>query len=323
VESPRERARPCPRCGALNGPGFDRCIRCAAPLAPLAAGADALKGSVDAQKLWGTKILIGLTLLVFAGQLLAMGGHLERALFSGGSDQAMMRFGALRASPSGPPVEPFRLLSAVFVHFGVIHIAMNMMSLANLGRVAEPGVGTARFLMAYFICGAAGFSIDVAWGLFHGIFTAGASGAVFGVNGLILGWLIYGKDRRWRGYAVQAVFFAVVLRFLIPINVTAHLGGLLCGTLLGIYYAARPRPKSHLLANIGATVGLVLAVVSLLLAQRAAHWGDNDLRSLGARLDLPGLIDRSGHRPAPELALCIRSRTRCATRIDSSHEVAV
>jgi rhomboid protease GluP len=298
VQNPGEKARVCPRCGALNGAGFDRCIRCAGPLQALAAGSDALKGSVDARQLWGTKIIVGLTILVFAGQLAAMKSVGFQALLAGGSRADMLRFGAMPISFEDVQAEPFRLLSAMFVHFGVLHAGMNLMSLVNVGRVAEPGIGSARFVVAYLVSGALGFALNLA---IEAVFphpgpvpviTAGASGAVFGAMGLVLGWLIRMRDRRWRGFAVQAVFFAVVLVFLkIPVNVGAHLGGLAVGAAFGFYYAGNPRPKSLLLANVGAIVGLVLSIASLLLAQRSAGWGK---RPFPARTSIEAPSERAG-----------------------------
>jgi hypothetical protein len=137
--------------------------------------------------------------------------------------------------------------------------------------------------------------------------TAGASGAVFGALGLILGWLVYSRDRRWRSFAVQAVFYALVLNLLgMSINNEAHLVGLLCGAAFGFYYASRPRPKSLLLANIGAIVGLLLSVASLLLAQRSAQWGKDPLP----------MPDAQGPPPAAP-SLSIRSTTRSARRTPS------
>jgi hypothetical protein len=104
--------------------------------------------------------------------------------------------------------------------------------------------------------------------------TAGASGAVFGAMGLIIGWLFRMHDKRWRSFAIQAAFYAVLVNMLgMRINNGAHIGGLLCGAAFGFFYAARPRPKSLLLPNIVAAAGLLLSVLSLVLAQRAAGWG--------------------------------------------------
>lgn len=277
MQSPGAKAQPCPRCGALNGVGFDRCIRCNAALQPLAAGHDALKGSVDARGLWGTKLIVGLTALVFLGQVVAMGG---KNLMSGGSRADLLRFGAMLISTEDALAEPYRLISAMFVHMGLLHIVMNMISLVNIGRAVEPAVGSARFVVAYLVSGVFGFAMNLAWvavvphkGV-NAILTAGASGAVFGAMGLILGLLIRRKDKRWRSFAVQAVFYAVVLNLLgMSINNGAHLGGLACGAAFGFFYAGDLRPKNLLLANVGAVVGLLLSVASLVLAQRAAGWG--------------------------------------------------
>lgn len=285
---------PCPRCGALNGKGFDRCIRCNAPLSPLAEKAEALSSNVDGSKLWGTKILTGLTLLVFAGQLaVALGGKTGfRSLLMGGKTSDMLRFGAMYVSWDEISAEPWRLLSAVFVHFGVLHFVMNMAGLGSVGRVVEPAIGAGRLVVAYLVTGVLGFGTNLAIEAIvpnRGpvpVLTAGASGAIFGVMGLTLGWLLYRRDKRWRTYAIQAVFYAVILLFMgIKVNVGAHLGGLAAGAALGFYFAYNPRPRSHLAANLGAVIGLILSIASLVLAQRAAGWGKKPTRT-GA-LDAP------------------------------------
>lgn len=277
MPAPDVRARSCLRCGALNDASFERCVRCAAPLKPLAAGLHALERGIDANALWGTKVIVGLTLLVFAGQLASMLGSGQRIrLMSGGSDPDLLRFGAMPISIEDVAAEPFRLLSAVFVHFGVLHVALNMLGLASMGRVVEPGVGTSRFVVAYLVCGVLGFATNLGVeAIFPDrgvtpVLTAGASGAVFGAMGILLGWLVQRRDRRWRSIAIQAAFYAVIVNLMgLGINNGAHLGGLFCGVAFGIYYAARPRPRSLLIPNVGAIVGLVLSVVSLVLAQRS------------------------------------------------------
>lgn len=272
----------------MNGKGFDRCIRCSAPLSPLAEKAEALSSGIDGSKLWGTKVLIGLTTLVFAGQLAvalqSKGSY--RTMLMGGKPSEMLRFGAMYVSWDDIAAEPWRLLSAVFVHFGVLHFVMNMAGLGSVGRVVEPAIGAARLVVAYLVTGILGFATNLAIDAVlpnRGpvpILTAGASGAIFGVMGLTLGWLLRRRDKRWRTYAIQAVFYAVILRFLgIPVNVGAHLGGLAAGAALGFYFAYNPRPRSHLLANVGAALGLILSLVSLVLAQRAAGWGKKPARS--------------------------------------------
>lgn len=284
-------------------------MRCGAALRPLAAAVDVFKREIDAGALWGTKLLFGLTTLVFLGQLAANRRMLEQAPIAGvvlGGLSEMARFGAMSETLAAVRAEPLRLLSAVFVHFNGLHFAFNMLALAGFGRVAERGVGTARFVIAYLVSGVVGFAAGVAVNELFGwtSFTGGASGAVFGMNGLILGWLFRtrdtrwgGIDKRWRWYALTTALYALLINlFPIKVNNSAHVGGLFCGAALGFYYAARPRKGSFLVPNLGALVGLVLAVASFVMAQRAAGWGTRpDPR------DVPSPLQGQDGPPEPEI----------------------
>jgi membrane associated rhomboid family serine protease len=281
----RGKTRLCASCRALNGADFDRCIRCGSRLdqAPQPP-AERLRVHVGGEGLWATKGIVAFTLLIYALQIMAMTGHgakpdLLQLLFSGGSAKELLRFGALIIEPDRAAAAPFRLLSAVFVHVGLLHVGMNMLGLSNLGRIAEPAVGSARLLVAYVVTGVAGFATSVAWaaaGGMHGAITAGASGAVFGVMGVILGWMLRRRDPRWKQFAVQAVFYSVIFGFAmnashsgIQVNNSAHIGGLACGTIFGLIYAGR-RAQTDLWANIAAGISIAACAASLLLSQRAA-----------------------------------------------------
>jgi membrane associated rhomboid family serine protease len=280
------RVRSCPRCNALNGVDFDRCIRCGAALSAIAAGAERLRGRIEGRRLVATAVLLGMTTLVFAAQLrdwLSFGDLPILGPSPGTRDPyrlSLIRFGALFAAPReliALPIEPWRLLSAVFVHGSLLHFLMNMLSLANLARVVEPAIGSARLAVAYVVTGIAGFAASALWRVVvmnDVVFTVGASGAVFGVMGLILGWLIRRRDPRWKQFAVQAVFYVVVLGMFPMINNAAHVGGLLAGVLFGLVYAraARPRRWTEPLVNAAAVISLAACVASLVLAQRSPLW---------------------------------------------------
>jgi membrane associated rhomboid family serine protease len=132
-------------------------------------------------------------------------------------------------------------------------------------------------LIAYLCTGVIGFAATVVYSHFlGGSFgtTAGASGAVLGVMGIILGWMIRRRDPRWKDFAAQALFYGVLFGFVVNassmgvmVNNSAHIGGLLSGTLFGAVYAG-PRPRSDLWANLLAGVAVIACVVSLLLP----HW---------------------------------------------------
>ena len=310
-------------------------MRCAAPLTAIGATTEKLGTSVDATQLYGTKAIIALTTLIFAGQIfLTTSTNRWSAIMSGGSTRDIYRFGAMPMSFEDVRAEPFRLLSAVFVHFGVLHFLMNMMSLANVGRAVEPGLGSARFVVAYLASGVIGFTVNIVMDVVHPfrgvtpIPTAGASGAVFGAMGLIVGWLLRRRDKRWRTFAIQTAFFAAISAMLGNVNNGAHIGGLLCGVAFGFYYAARPRPASLLLPNILATVGLALSIVSLLLAQRAAGWGkprpprSSQIDSSFAPVTCASVPRQFAPRPSADVALRSRESAPCR-RGDSVREVAV
>jgi rhomboid protease GluP len=273
------RASCCPRCGALNGVEFDRCIRCGTALSTRAASVDVARGHLDGRSLLGTKMILGATSVIFTLQLAAAIAQKQSifGVLTFTPVRDTLRFGAILVSTEAVVMEPWRLLSAIFVHYSGLHFAMNMLSLASLGRTAESAVGTARFVIAYVVTGFVGFAATMLYAALHGGSygsTAGASGAVLGVMGVILGWLIRRRDPRWKGFAVQALVYGVLFGFMVNrsnagilVNNSAHIGGLLCGTILGVIFAGA-RPRSDLRVNVLAALGVVVSVASILLP----HW---------------------------------------------------
>jgi rhomboid protease GluP len=168
----------------------------------------------------------------------------------------------------------WRLFSAVFVHAGLLHLAVNVLSLHFLGRVLEAVFGPARFLLVYLISGLAGSLASLA---LSDAPSVGASGAIFGVLG---GVAVFGFRNRHR--MVPALRRQLVTNPLIWIGLNtvaglaiprvdlgAHTGGLICGALVSRLLAdrigpAQPRPARARLA-VAAAAGLaLLASVSLL-----------------------------------------------------------
>jgi membrane associated rhomboid family serine protease len=300
------RVRPCPRCGALNGPDFDRCVRCNAALSAVAVGAERVSGWLDGRRLLATKMLLAMTSVVFAGQLAAAlsRGHMPQIGLVSSRDEAAVaavidaiRFGALFPVPS---FEPWRVLSAVFVHFGVLHFAMNMLGLVNLARIAEPATGSARFVVAYVATGIIGFAVSAFWSLSTArpVSTAGASGAIFGVMGLILGWLIRRRDPRWKPFAMQAVFYSLLFGVMIRANNAAHLGGLVSGIAFGLVYAGgRRRRWTEPVFNVLAALGLLASTASILLSLRSPLWQRLD-EEARASLDAEAAPDPGAGAPS-------------------------
>ncbi|MSP26419.1 MAG: rhomboid family intramembrane serine protease [Myxococcales bacterium] len=285
----------CQGCGALNGSEFGNCMRCGRSLddapagervrrpfpaprvqhraAILGAGTEPLFGRFPAESLPATKAILTLTMLVASAQILtsfARGPSIS-ALFLGGDAVDAIGQGALILVPSLVVEEPWRLISACFVHFGALHLLMNMMGLLHLCRLAEPAVGSVRLVIVYVSTGALGFAATVVYHSLAGKMgtTAGASGALFGVMGLVLGFLLRRKDERWKTWLMQTVAFSVVFGFIVPgvsVNNVAHLGGLATGLLFGLAFAPGAPKPSAIWQRVFATVLALSVLASLLLA---------------------------------------------------------
>ncbi len=142
--------------------------------------------------------------------------------------------------------EWWRLLTATFVHVGIIHLATNMWCLWNLGLLGEPLLGPIGLLLTYVLTGVMGNLLSI--GVHPEVVGAGASGAVFGLAGVLILLLsssllpvAKAEVRRLR----QSVIYFALLNFVIgagtfffrtsiQIDNFAHLGGFLCGLALGV-----------------------------------------------------------------------------------------
>jgi rhomboid protease GluP len=135
--------------------------------------------------------------------------------------------------------EVWRLVTAMFLHAGLLHLTVNVFSLFMLGRLYEQMFGTRRFLVIYFVSGLAASLASVVWST--GLPSVGASGAIFGVLGAFI--FSIRRSPLWRNHPVgrslvaQAIFnmiLNIILTWTVPqIDKAGHVGGLVCGLLLG------------------------------------------------------------------------------------------
>jgi membrane associated rhomboid family serine protease/Flp pilus assembly protein TadD len=133
----------------------------------------------------------------------------------------------------------WRLVTSMFVHFGIIHIALNMWCLWNLGRAAEQLLGRFSYLLAYFAAGIFGSIASVYW---HPESAgAGASGAIFGLAGVLVAFVYLKKtpahlqvNSRMLGSLGTFIAYNLVFGAAIPgISNAAHIGGLVMGFAVG------------------------------------------------------------------------------------------
>lgn len=179
------------------------------------------------------------------------------------TDQLLFAAPYLYPSISPYPFEPWRLLTALFVHGGFIHLALNMLALWMLGQNLEPMLGRARFLALYLISGLGG-SVMVAV-LAPTTATVGASGAIFG---LMASLLIIGRHI---GANVTGLLVILGVNFAFGffgggrIAWQAHLGGAIVGALLALILTRTKRPEQRIwqIVLLAATVVLLLVVVAL------------------------------------------------------------
>lgn len=163
----------------------------------------------------------------------------------------------------------WRLFTSGFLHFGPIHIAMNMLALYVIGRDLELLLGRTRFTAIYLVSlfgGGAGVF------LFGGLNTAvaGASGAVFGLMG---GILVVAVRRRFNaGPAAGIIVINLVISVTLPgISLLGHVGGLVTGAIATAAMEYAPA-RSRLLWQVGGVVALVIVLVGL-VAVRDAQYG--------------------------------------------------
>lgn len=133
----------------------------------------------------------------------------------------------------------WRVLTSNYLHFGVIHLALNMWCLWNLGNVAERIFGRWPFAAAYTLCGLAGSAVSLLWRPDR--VSAGASGAVFGVAGLLLAAFYLKKlpapshfiQNNLKSVGTFVLYNVVIGAASHYIDNSAHLGGLAMGLVLG------------------------------------------------------------------------------------------
>ena len=186
--------------------------------------------------------LIGLNLLYFF--FLSTQGRTEYDM------DMMLRFGACYEPLVVYEHQYWRLLSSCFMHFGMAHLANNMVVLLALGTMAEQELGHVRYLLLYLLCGIGGNLLSVAFGMYTGSFSisAGASGAIFGVEGMLL-YMALIRGGSFSGMTAQRLMLSIALSVYLGatgggVDVAAHVGGLISGLLLcAVFYHPQRRER--------------------------------------------------------------------------------
>lgn len=261
-------------------------------------------------------ILVAINLLVYALQLVKGVDWMEPL------SKDLINWGA-NVAPFTLVGEPWRLFTSMFLHIGIIHIALNMYMLAAFGPYVEREFGKVRFILIYVVAGLVGSLASAFWNGYnevtqigivmgqmvqtHGpklVVAAGASGALMGICGAFLGrMLASGIDERdhgavgMKGPLVQTIGINLVLGFLNPgIDNACHLGGLVGGFVLGAAFSLLDF-RTSMAKQLGAALALSAAGVALIysLATRPPSAALVNLKEAVVR-------EMAGENKAPEPA---------------------
>jgi membrane associated rhomboid family serine protease len=217
-----------------------------------AATERAMTGSAARRMNAVTMALIGINLLVYAAEL-AAGGTIN------GQDNRIYTDGVLY----GPFVSDgdwWRLITSAFLHYGPIHLALNMYSLFYAGSILEHVIGRWRFALLYLVSGLAGAAGALTWS--PNSLTVGASGAIFGVLGAL-----FVLERRGNiatgGQIAGLIALNLLFTFALSsyISVGGHVGGLIGGVVLMAAFV-RFRWSTPLSLASAAAVGVLAVVIA-------------------------------------------------------------
>jgi rhomboid protease GluP len=189
---------------------------------------------VPRKNFWGVAVLVDVNIAVYLAMVLSGLGVMEF------SPQDLVTWGG-NYGPALEGIGLYRLVTSTFVHAGLLHIATNMYGLLLGGLFIAPAARNGWLIFCYLFCGVCG---SIASALMHpDAVSVGASGAIFGLFGMLfvlagLGDYRFATVRR--SLFANAAFIIVInlaLSATIPgIDISAHIGGLIAGCVLGLVF---------------------------------------------------------------------------------------
>jgi rhomboid protease GluP len=268
VAEQQPRPKLCPACGALVGISATRCHECGANLRfSLAALSKSLSGIFGEYESPVTMVLLVSNILLFgvsfvltslAGE--AGGLHVLTSMSGEASYQLGMnlpfRFLLLDH-------QWWRLVTAMFLHGGLIHIGFNMMALMQFGPALEELYGSARYFFLYVFTGAFGFLVSS----LTGHFSLGASGALLGLVGAMLVVTTkrggsFMRDLRSRLISSVVILFVIGFWGGLGIDNSAHLGGFAAGFVIGKIFVDR-QPMNSRERQVAYALGWLAGLVTV------------------------------------------------------------
>gem|GEM_PF-239175 len=255
----------CQACRALVDPGEKTCPMCGEPSVP----EQRLSNVAGGQFISLLILSVNVILFVLMGIAAVRNGGGAEAFFSSPASALLYDFGGFNVVlfKSG---EWWRLVTCNFLHIGFMHLLFNSFALIQIGPIVEEFYGSQKFIFIYL---ATGIVSSIASYQF-GISGAGASGAIFGLIGLMA---VYGyrQGGEWgRNLMRQMLIWAamgIVFGFIIRANNVAHIGGFIGGAVLG-FVLKGDAPQTVRTAtrwNIVALASIVIIAVSFVFVAKS------------------------------------------------------
>ena len=216
---------------------------------------------------WGATTLVALNVLAFLVFVIgakSWTGVLPQMLTLWGSNYGPLTVGG----------QWWRLVSSLFLHIGLMHLALNMWVLWNAGRLAERLFGHSVFLLLYFFTGIVAGLATIAWN--PGLNVVGSSGAIFGIIAAVLTSVVRPSLRtpaafvraHWLSLLLFTMFNLAAGYLDLGVANAAHVGGFAAGAVLGAF-VAYPRHDSEVRCRrrqIAAATGAAIVVLLIALA---------------------------------------------------------
>ncbi len=230
--------------------------------------------------------------LMGIGYLLEIAAGGAGALLGGPGTLDLVRLGAsvgLAQLPGGDVVgiatgQQWRMVTAIFLHGGILHLLMNGYALWIFGPIVEREIGRTRFVLIFLATGLFASAASYAFADAPAQVGVGASGAIFGVVGAFVSYNYRHRElsiaaARLRGL-VPFLILNLILSFSFPlIDWKAHLGGFFAGLVAGVVAEGWGQRSARTAIAVAGFVGLTVAALAL------AAW-----RTAQYRADFPGLF---------------------------------
>lgn len=293
---PARAFRQCARCQQPTPAQLPQCVHCGARSLQAVAGVQETQRderfirSFFARATPITQAILLFNIFIYVLMAAAAGHHFFRHLLVPADRLTLLAFGA-KTNELLHRGEYFRLVTPIFIHIGILHLVMNSYALWTTGPIVERLYGSARFLLIYLLAGiggVAGSYLGHRTGVSQSIPSAGASGAIFGMFGVlaVFGWkyraeLPQAFRRAFGAGVLPVIAINLLFGFSIPyIDNSAHIGGLVTGAVLALL-VPYIRPGSERVSKSGL---LILAICLAMIVWSFARAWQTSVRYLPQRV---------------------------------------